>query len=77
MEYDADKADELALALLYLNFFAYGDGTRTWKSIPWDVLTSLHEKGYIHDPKTKAKSVRVTETGEQKAKEMFGKHLAP
>jgi hypothetical protein len=36
-------------------------------------LDHLCEKGYLLDPKTKAKSVAVTEEGYQKAKELFFK----
>jgi hypothetical protein len=77
MEYDVEKADEFALALLYFNLYRYGKGVRSWKNFPWDVLDSLHEKDLISDPGTKAKSFWVTEEGEKKAKEMFEKHLVP
>ncbi len=35
----------------------------------------LHEKGYISDPKSKAKSVVMTEEGAKRAKELFEKHF--
>ena len=38
-------------------------------------LTLLHEKGWISDPKGKARSVIVTEEGEVQAKLMFDKHF--
>ena len=76
MEYDVEKADEFALALLYFNLFGYGKRVRPWKNFPWDALDSLHEKGFISDPATKAKSFWVTKEGEKKSKEMFEKHLA-
>ncbi len=34
----------------------------------WDAMDRLHDKGYIGSPKTKAKSVTLTEEGEKKAK---------
>ena len=54
MEYDREKVDEMVLALLWLTLG--GDG-RAWKGHDWDALERLHERGYISDPKTKAKSV--------------------
>ena len=57
MEIDGEKLEQAVLALLYLNSFQDGDGKRAWKSFPWSVMDSLHEKGYISDPATKNKSV--------------------
>ena len=42
MEYDPDRAGDLALALLYLTLH---DGTRAWKGLDWDVLAHLHANG--------------------------------
>jgi len=50
-------------------------GVRAWKSHSWDALDRLHEKGYISDPKSKAKSVVVTEEGVKKAHELFDRHF--
>jgi len=71
MEYDRDKVDEAVLALLYLNFLGDQNIVRAWKSFDWDAMDRLHEKGYISDPKSKAKSVIVTEEGQNIAKELF------
>ena len=71
MEYDQDKVDEAVLALLYLNFHGDQNVVRAWKSFDWDAMDRLHAKGYIGDPKSKAKSVVVTEEGENAAKELF------
>jgi len=38
-------------------------------------LDRLHEKGYISDPKSKAKSVVMTEEGAKRATELFEKHF--
>ncbi len=76
MDYDTTKADEVALALLYLNLMEDKHGFRAWKSISWEIMDSLHEKGYVGNPATKAKSVIVTEAGKKAAEEMFRKHLA-
>jgi hypothetical protein len=72
MDYDQDKVDEVALALLYLTLH---DGNRAWKGIDWDVMDRLHEKGFIHDPVGKAKSVGLTETGMKRCEELFWKYF--
>jgi len=73
MEYDRDKVDEAVLALLYLNFHGDPNVIRAWKSFDWDAMDRLHDKGYIGDPKSKAKSAVVTEEGKKVAKELFMK----
>lgn len=73
MEYDHDKVDETVLALLYLTSFPDSYGPRTWKGHDWDVLDRLHEKGFIHDPQSKAKSVALTEEGAKRSEELFRK----
>ena len=75
MEYDKDKVGEMVLALLYLTMFNDKTGRRAWKSHDWDALDRLHEKGYISDPKSKAKSVVMTEEGAKRATELFEKHF--
>jgi hypothetical protein len=75
MEYDKEKVDEIVLALLYLTSFSDKYGTRAWKSMDWDAMDRLFEKGYIGDPKSKAKSVVVTEDGEKLSKELFQKYF--
>jgi hypothetical protein len=73
MDHDENKVDEVVLALLFLNSFDDGGVTRAWKSIPWDSMDRLYEKGYIGDPKSKSKSVIMTEEGEAAAEAMFTK----
>ena len=75
MAYDQDKVDKFVLALLYLNQFNDGSTTRAWKSLDWDAMNRLYEKGYITNPKSKAKSVGLTETGEKLSEELFLKHF--
>ncbi len=41
----------------------------------WGVLDRLHEKGYIGNPKSKIKSVPVTEKGVERPKELFKKYF--
>jgi hypothetical protein len=74
MDYDHDKIDEAVLALAYLTLH---DGARVWKSFDWGALRRLHEKGYISDPVSKAKSVVLSEDGlkeaERLCQKLFGK----
>jgi len=71
MDYDKDKVDNAVLALLYLTMHDDGTGTRAWKGHDWAAMDRLHEKGYIADPRGKAKSVVMTEEGKVKAAELF------
>ena len=77
MEYREDKVDEMALALLYLTTFEEkGYGFRAWKGMDWETMNRLHEKGYISNPRTKAKSVAVTEKGAELSAELFKKYFS-
>jgi len=60
MTVDSDKIDEAVLALLYLGLH---DGDRAWKGFDWEAMNRLHDRGFISDPRGKAKSVVFTETG--------------
>jgi hypothetical protein len=77
MQENLDKIDEAVLALLHLTSFTEGKGefmfTRAWKGHDWAAMNRLHEKGFISDPKTKAKSVHVTREGREKSEELFKK----
>ena len=77
MEYDENKVDEVVLALLYLTSFREkkDEPVRAWKGHDWNALDRLHEKGYISDPKSKAKSIVLTEEGAKLSKELFEKHF--
>jgi len=75
MKYDKNKIDEMALAMLWLNIFDDRDQKRCWKSFGWSVMDRLHDKGYISDPKSKSKSVALTEQGAAKSRELFEKHF--
>ena len=76
MEIDEEKVDKAVLALLYLTTFQDKPRWRAWKSHSWDVLDRLHQKGYISDPATKAKSVLLSEEGAQRSRELFEKCFA-
>ena len=78
MNIDIERADEFALAFLFLNSFRDGPVTRAWKDIPWEMMDHLHERGLISDPKKRGtRSVVMTEDGLRMAEEMFNVHLAP
>ena len=57
---DPDKIDDAVLALLLLGLH---DECRAWKGHDWGALDRLHQKGYISNPASKAKSVVFTEEG--------------
>lgn len=72
MDYDTDKVDEAVLALLTLTIHQQDElGARTWKGHDWETLNRLHEKGFISDPVSKAKSVVLTHEGLVRARELF------
>jgi len=75
MEYDKDKVDEMVLALLSLTMFEDRTGLRAWKGHDWDALDRLHEKGYISDPRSKAKSVVVSAEGAKRSRKLFEKNF--
>ncbi len=54
MEFDDHKIDEAALALLHLTLH---EGNRAWKTIAWEVMDRLHQRGLISLPASQAKSV--------------------
>lgn len=75
MEINKEKVDEFTLALLYLTTFKDRSGLRAWKGHDWEVLNRLHERGYIDDPVSKAKSVILTNEGAELSKRLFEKHF--
>ena len=72
MEYDREKVDEIVLALLWLTLSAEN---RAWKGFDWKTLDRLHAKGYISDPKSKAKSVILSVEGVQHSRELFARYF--
>jgi len=77
VQYDADKVDEAVLALLHLNAFSDHGITRAWKGFDWGSLDRLYERGLISDPRSKARSVVLSEEGSGLAEELFCRHFAP
>jgi len=76
MDYDRDKVDEMVLALLYLTVHDIDEyGARAWKSFDWDAMDRLYAKGYIKDPKNKAKSVVLSVEGLELARTLFERHF--
>ena len=71
-ELDHDKLAEAALAILSLTLH---DGGRVWKSLDWDLMDILYERGWIVDPRSKAKSVVLTEEGKQLAGQFLQRHF--
>lgn len=72
---DSEKIAEVALGLMFLTIHGDCSGARAWKGLDWDILNLLHDKGWISDPKSKAKSVSVSEEGERLAERFFAKHF--
>ena len=65
---DEHKIDETILALLRLTLH---DGCRAWKSLDWNSLNRLHEKGLIEDPVNRDKSVVLTQKGFAESDRLF------
>lgn len=65
---DEDKIDDAVLALLWLTLH---DERRAWKGLDWDALNRLHQKGLIHDPVGKVKSVVLTDEGLRLSEALF------
>ncbi len=65
----------MVLALLFLTSFTDNGFVRAWKGHDWDALNRLHEKGLISDPRSKAKSVVLSEEGARQAQELFAKYF--
>jgi len=69
LELNNEHIDQAVLALLSLGLH---DGMRVWKSFDWDVMSRLHEKGFISDPVGKAKSVVLSEQGQKESQRLLG-----
>lgn len=75
MKPNPDKIDDAVLALLHLTSFRENKDelARAWKGHDWEAMNRLHAKGLISDPVGKAKSVVLSEVGEQRARELFAR----
>lgn len=72
MEYNQDKVDEVALALIYLNC---DSDSEAWKDIAWSVTDRLHAKGYIYHPGSHQRKLIFTKKGATRSRELFLKHF--
>lgn len=72
---DQEKLTEAALAILSLGRWDDQLVARAWKSMDWDLLNLLYDKGWIGDPVGKQKSVVLTDDGVAKAACFLEKHF--
>lgn len=72
MEYDIAKLEQTILALL--GAFEFENG-RVWKRYEFAIMEALYTKGYISDPRGRAESVHLTESGMALAKELANVHF--
>jgi hypothetical protein len=69
--YNERGVQDAVLALMHLNAHKDKYGWRAWKSFPWEATDGLHERGLIGDPRSKAKSVMLTDEGARLAEQLF------
>ena len=72
MAFSRERAGDLVLALMQLTLH---EQRRAWKSFDWDVMNNLFERGLISDPRSKAKSVLLSDEGLARSREMYVKYL--
>jgi hypothetical protein len=51
-------------------------GWRSWKGFDWDTLDRLHQKGFISNPKSKAKSVALSDEAAELSEQLFQKYFS-
>ncbi|MDE5576665.1 MAG: transposase [Oscillospiraceae bacterium] len=80
---NAEKAmQELTMMLIYLSRFTQGDrftevkGFYAWKGYNFDILNKLSDFDYIRqgDRPSRSKSVYITDSGIEQAKELLNKY---
>ncbi|MEM1143641.1 MAG: DUF6429 family protein [Pseudomonadota bacterium] len=69
MDYNEDAVDDATLALMFLTL-THGE-TATWKGYDWETTQRLHEKGFLENPRTRNKSIGITEEGVARCKKLF------
>src|ERR1700716_1248142 len=72
MKLNQQKVEEAVLAVLWLTLH---NDVEAWKTIDWDTMDRLHQKGFISDPTHRAKSVIFTEEGLAEAERAARKML--
>lgn len=75
MKINTNKIDVMVLALLYLASSQCGDSVRARKGHDWEALNRLYEKGMISNPRSKSKSVALSEEGAKCSKELSEKYF--
>lgn len=73
MGYDKDKVDEVVIALLYLTLH---DEFRASKNLDFEAMERPFGKGLIYDPRSRNKSVALTEEGLSRSKALFERYFA-
>lgn len=73
LRYDADKVDEIMLAVLYLTLDQEG---RAWKGMDFNVSDRLYQKGWIEDPISENKSIELTRRGREASAALFERYFA-
>jgi hypothetical protein len=72
MKRNQQKVEEAVLAVLWLTLHSEAEA---WKTIDWDTMDRLHQRGFISNPARRAKSVVFTDEGlaeaERAAKKIF------
>jgi hypothetical protein len=73
LDLDPDRVDAAVLAVLLLTAHRPDklDAWRSWKGVDWEAADRLYEKGYIADPKSKAKSVALTRAGFERGRALL------
>jgi DNA-binding PadR family transcriptional regulator len=75
MDFNRDKVDAMTLALLHLVTTKDKYGYRAWKGFDWGTMDRLYEKGYISNPKGKAKSIALSEDGAKLSARLFKEYF--
>ena len=75
MNYGPSKVDEAVLALLWLTSFRENKEApwRTRKGHDWEAMNRLCEQGFISEPRSRAKSVVLTDEGAARAEALAAK----
>jgi hypothetical protein len=71
IDYDEEKVDDAVLALLFLTMWEEDGVACAWKGHDWAATERLHRKGYIGNPRGRAKSLVLTKEGRSRAEELF------
>lgn len=75
MDYEKEKVDEMVLALMRLVMHGDRHEVRAWRGFDWETLDRLYQKGLIANPKSKAKSVALSEEAVKLSDSLFEKHF--